>query len=850
MAQYFNLTLDTTAPGGGILSGLNSYYKGNATVTISASGASYMKVWTSQAATGTTSDTGYPSNWEAYNTSKSVSFTGQGTQYVHAQFMDSVGNISTIVNSAAVTYDTVAPTVSSVSINSDAGYTRLSENTVRVTFSDATSGVQKVTLSGDIAAAEKKDYILDATDRSNGYKDIPITFSSPDGTKTVTATVTDFSGNTSTSKSDTIVYDTTEAEITPVLREADDSANLPGYIKYRDYGVRIVTDATDITHYKIWAGNTEPSAWEDITDVTAISGVGYFVGDLLLPSGDGVKTIHVKVQDISGNVTTGTNLTVTLDTTAPTVTLSANPTVISAVSGHNSTTFTCGATDTNSSQGFTYALKLGTSVIKSGTFTSSVSVTASEIEAISSGQGAKSFTLEVTDIAGNTGTSTAQVITLDKTAPTGSITASQYYAATNVGVTLAGSDTGGATLAKMKLWLDSATEPSSWSNFAAGTYTFTSVTEGQHTAHMKLQDSVGNTSGTINSSSFIVDTTAPTGSLSTNAFTNTRSITVTVTYSDAKNSLVTSGVAQMKVWEDGTTEPSWETVAASKSITLSTGDGTKTINLKLKDNAGNVTSTVVATCSTILDTDKPDAVLSLYKTDGSTALPAHVNTRGFTAVLAYTEGEADRTDNNPTDIVAYQLTGDFTAASDSWKTWTYDAANKNTMTLTGLMLTDTDGLKTIVLKLKDAAGNITATGATATTTYDSAPPVIDITTNPDYNIVSKQHTARLNASGTPISGKYNDMCTFSWSANEALRAYKVCVNEVGQTAAEAVAIGTTHGSQNMTGGSVAADTDVTSVIMGADFAATAAVDDTDGAYEIIVYGQDLGGTWSAVHVIS
>jgi hypothetical protein len=54
----------------------------------------------------------------------------------------------------------------------------------------------------------------------------------------------------------------------------------------------------------------------------------------------------------------------------------------------------------------------------------------------------------------------------------------------------------------------------------------------------------------------------------------------------------------------------------------------------------------------------------------------------------------------------------------------------------------------------------------------------------------------------------------------------------------------------MSGTSVAADTDVTSVIMGADFAATSAVDDTDGAYEIIVYGQDLSGTWSAVHVLS
>ena len=39
MAQYFNLTLDTLAPQNGVLSGLNSYYNSNATVTLSADGA-------------------------------------------------------------------------------------------------------------------------------------------------------------------------------------------------------------------------------------------------------------------------------------------------------------------------------------------------------------------------------------------------------------------------------------------------------------------------------------------------------------------------------------------------------------------------------------------------------------------------------------------------------------------------------------------------------------------------------------------------------------------------------------------------------------------------------------------
>ena len=846
MAQYFNLTLDTTAPSSGIISGLQSYYNSSATVSLSASGASFMKVWTNSSASGATTDSTYPTAWEPYDTSKTVTFSGDGTQYVHAQFMDDVGNIGIIVNSSATVYDTTAPTISNVSVNNNDGYTKNTSNTVRVTFSDVTSGVASIALSGDIAAAEKISYTLTDADRTAGYKDFTITFASPDGIKTVTATATDRAGNTCSAVSDTIVYDSTPASITAILRKQDDSANLPAYVNYRDYGVRIVTEDTDITHYKVWEGDTEPSDWTAISNAIEVSGVGYFIDDLQLSTGDGLKTIHVKVQDIAGNVTTGTPLTTTLDTTAPTVTLSTAKSVISAISGYDTVYFTINAEDTNFGTMGTkpYELKLGTSIIKSGSFKlqKEIEVTQAEIEAISPGEGTKSFTLEVTDVADNTGVSTAVVITLDKTAPTGSVTASDYYNTSTAAVNVSGSDTGGAVMSKMKVWLDSI-EPSTWEDYAAGSYSFTNVAEGQHTAHVKFMDSVGNESTTYDSSSFIVDTTAPTGTITGPTYTNTRSITINVSASDAKSGVgVTSGVSQMKVWEAGTTEPSWEAYAGTKSITLTTGDGSKTINAKFKDAAGNETATVAATCTVILDTDEPDVTLALTKTDGTTVLPAKVNVRGFNARIGFT----NETQDSP--IVSYKLTGDFTTSSDTWQTFTADSG-KSYMTIPDLEFTTGDGLKTITALLMDEAGNISATGATASATYDATPPVIDVNA-PDYNKVSKEHTSRLTSAGVVITDKYNDMCTFTWSANEALQAFKVCVNEVGQTAASATPIGTTNGSQNMSGGAVEANTDVTSVIFGTDFAATNAVNDTDGAYEIIVYGQDEGGTWSAVHALT
>lgn len=841
MAQYFNLTLDTTAPTSGVISGLDAYYNSSATATLAADGAAFMKVWTNQTAVGTSSDAEIPSSWEVYDTSKTVSFSAQGTNYVHAMFMDEVGNIGVVVNSSAVVFDNVAPTISAVSIEDGAGYTRVATVDVEVSFSDATSGVASVTLAGDIADAEKTTYNVTDAERTAGSKTISVTLQGADGTKTVSATVTDRAGNTSTSASDSIILDTSAATGTLVLRNAGDTANLPAYVNDVDYAAAIETEDTDIVAYKLWEGSTEPSEWTSVTQDP--SNPRILIENLEFSTGDGTKTINCKIQDVAGNVTTLTPVSAVLDTAAPTVTLSGSPTVISAVTGYDTVTFTLSASDTNAAQGLNYILRLGTAGIKAGTLTVSgtsgsgtVDVTAAEIEAISSGQGNKSFTLEVTDIAGNTGTSTEQVITLDKTAPTGSVTAETYYNSSSISVTVAGSDTGGSTMSKMKVWLDS-NEPSTWEDFAAGTYAMTSVAEGEHTAHIKLMDAVGNASSTIDSSSFIVDTTAPTASPSIPSYSNTKTITVTLNASDAKSGIEVSGLASMKVWQHGTTEPSsWENYAATKSVTIVGDDGDYQFDVKVKDNAGNE-STAFTSNTCRLDQDEPAPSIVLYKSDDSVILPARVNTTGFVAHIA-------STDTVQSEPLTYQLSGDFTDSPLSG-TLTYDTG-KQYMTIADLDLTSGDGLKTITLALTDSAGNTNS--ASATVTLDTSAPTVTVA-NVDYNIVSKEHTARLNSSAEAISGAYNDMMTFTFSADEALIAWKVCVNEPEQTAAGAEPIGTTHGSQNMSGGAVAANTSVSCTIMGADFAETDKVNDTDGAYEVIVYGQDEAGTWSAIHVI-
>ena len=105
----------------------------------------------------------------------------------------------------------------------------------------------------------------------------------------------------------------------------------------------------------------------------------------------------------------------------------------------------------------------------------------------------------------------------------------------------------------------------------------------------------------------ILDTTAPAGvtlALNDDArYTTKASITAKIGCEDAE----TAGY-QMKIWggvDGAATEDAaaWVNFAATKEITLTTGDGKKTVNLKVRDDVGN--ESTVVTKEIILDTAVP-----------------------------------------------------------------------------------------------------------------------------------------------------------------------------------------------------------------------------------------------------
>lgn len=108
-----------------------------------------------------------------------------------------------------------------------------------------------------------------------------------------------------------------------------------------------------------------------------------------------------------------------------------------------------------------------------------------------------------------------------------------------------------------------------------------------------------------------LDTLAPAGLVvhlnGDDIYTTTPSVELTLTLTDSP----TTGY-QMKIWGvDGVTDEgsaSWETYAASKSVTLPSGDGLKTVYVKVRDAVGN--ESAAANDSITLDTAVPTVTVT------------------------------------------------------------------------------------------------------------------------------------------------------------------------------------------------------------------------------------------------
>lgn len=178
---------------------------------------------------------------------------------------------------------------------------------------------------------------------------------------------------------------------------------------------------------------------------------------------------------------------------------------------------------------------------------------------------------------------------LDNTAPTGSISingGASHTGATSATVTLSATDAASG-VSKMRFSLDNVNW-SAWETYAASRSYTLPAGDGTKNLYVQYKDTAGNIS-TPYLDSIILDTLAPTGSVSLNSGatgTTSAMVTATVSASDSGGS-----VSQMQFSWDNITWQAWQSYAASKSLTVPVA-GFNTLYLRFKDAAGNISAAV------------------------------------------------------------------------------------------------------------------------------------------------------------------------------------------------------------------------------------------------------------------
>jgi len=558
------VTVDTVGPTNPTLSidGGKTYATSrNVTLTISASGATKMKISNYANFSDAT--------WETYATTKSWQLLpSDGTKTVYINFRDEAGaNSST---SDSIILDTTLPTPS-LTINEGASST----NNATVTLSITASGATYMKIDNDTNFANMTNWIP----KANTYT---FTIPNTEGVHTVYLKVKDDAGNTKIT-SDSITLDTT-----PPSGLSISINNGAAYTNNRT--VTLTLSATGGPAYN-WLSN-DGSTWTKYQYSTTQTWT--------LPEGEGLKTVYYKASDSSGNNATAVTATITLDTIPPSPVTLSSPSSGATVSTQTPT-FSWSDPNSNTKQFKIEILQSG-SVVQSSYLNSSTTTYTAETLA----EGSYSWRVTVYDMANNSATTSQRSFTVSVT---GLATPSPTFPTNGAYVNdttprIQWSQVSGAGITYEYRYGNSATNLTN-SGSTSNLYVELSnnYTHGD-TIYWQVRSRNATTQSNYSTiRSFTIDIQPPIlHSIQINndaSYTTSRSVTLT---------LNATGANWMKLSEnEDFIDTNWIAYATTYTFTLSSGDGEKTIYFIAKDNAvenANVNNTAL-TASITLDTQAP-----------------------------------------------------------------------------------------------------------------------------------------------------------------------------------------------------------------------------------------------------
>jgi len=622
---------------------------------------------------------------------------------------DAVGNTSPATAAGTIAIDTSAPAV--------ADNVTISANDQ--TLADGASTKDSTpTLSGE-AEAGSTVVIYDngveigsvTADADGNWSFTPET-ALDDGEHTFTVNVTDPAGNTSPATSaGTITIDTTAPAAACEVTLSGDDQPLADGASTKDSMPTISGEAEPGSIVVIYDNGTE------IGTVTAdADGNWSFTPETALD--DGEHTFTVNVTDPAGNTSPSTSAgTITIDTTAP---AAASEVILSG----DDQPLADGASTQDSTPTVSGEAEPGSTVVIYDNGTEIGSVTADENGSWSFtpetalDDGEHTFTVNVTDAAGNTSPSTsAGTITIDTTAPAAAseVTLSGDDQSLSDGAstqdttpTVSGEAEPGSTV----VIYDNGVEIGSVTADENGNWSFTPETaldDGEHAFTVNVTDAAGNTSPATAAGTITIDTTAPAAAsevtLSGDDQTladgaSTKDSTPTVSGEAEAGSIVViydNGVEIGSVTADA--DGSWSFTPAT-----ALDDGEHTFTVNVTDPAGN-TSPATSAGTITIDTTAPAAASEVTLSGDDQTLADGASTKDNTPTLS---GEAEP----GSTVVIYDNgveIGTVTADENGNWSFTPEAALD-------------DGEHAFTVNVTDAAGNTSPATAAGTITIDTTAP--------------------------------------------------------------------------------------------------------------------------------
>ncbi len=615
-----------------------------------------------------------------------------------ATVSDQAGNPGSA--SKGVTVDTTAPVIS---FNTVAGDDVI--NNVEHTQAQIISGTATGAVAGDrlVVTIAGQQYVTSTDASGNWSVGVPASVISglADGTVTISATITDSAGNSST-QTHNVQVNTAAVSLSVSAISGDNlinAAEAGSALTLIGTGTNFAagTVVTVLLNGKGYSATIQSNgSWSvnvPAADVAALSdGTSY--------------TVSASAQDSAGNSATASR-SVAVDLTAPVIsinTVSTDDRLNAAeqqqpLTLNGSTSAEVGQTVTVTFGGKTYTA----TVAANGTW--ALNVPAADLAAL--GQGAQTITASVNDRAGNPG-QTTHALTVDTVAPTVTIATVAGDDIINNAEQLAGQTISGTTTAEVgqtvtvtfngQTWTATVGSGGSWSVFIPAQQ-FAGLSDGSYTISATVSDQAGN-SGSA-SRGVTLNGDVPTVTINTFAGDDV------VNAAEHGSSLVISGTTTAPVGQTLTltlngktytttvqTGGSWSYTLGSADVTALADGNAYVINASVSNAIGNTgssnhTITVDLSAPAMgINIDSLQADTGLSASDFITSVSPVVVNGSLTAALASNETAQISIDGGVT----------WTTLTVTGTTWRYNDSR-----------TLTDGNYLYQVRVIDAAGNVGAT---------------------------------------------------------------------------------------------------------------------------------------------